>query len=115
MNRIIYLSSFQTLRTVFSFLGWIGDITGTYDLSFYFAGLFIALSGAVLVVIPMVTAFKTCKNRKFAANSKTNHAIIDVESAGKKDEGLMYSPKNVAGDFINCFDAKDKKGDIARV
>lgn len=30
------------------------DITGSYDLPFYLSGVFIALSGALLVVLPLV-------------------------------------------------------------
>lgn len=36
------------------FLGWLYDITGTYDLSFYLAGLFIAISGAILLIVPLI-------------------------------------------------------------
>lgn len=34
--------------------GWMYDITGSYDLPFYLSGVFIALSGALLVVLPLV-------------------------------------------------------------
>ena len=41
------------------------SITGSYDLSFYIAGIFIILSGAILMLLP---AFKHVKSR-MAANS----------------------------------------------
>lgn len=42
--------------------GWIYDITGTYNMSFYMAGLFIAISGVMLTIIPI---FKLCKRKVF--------------------------------------------------
>lgn len=42
--------------------GWLYDITGTYDLSFYLAGLFIALSGALLLVMPLIGLYRKCRN-----------------------------------------------------
>ncbi|KAI5652167.1 major facilitator superfamily domain-containing protein [Phthorimaea operculella] len=33
--------------------GWIYDITDSYDLSFYLAGIFIAVSGLILVILPL--------------------------------------------------------------
>ncbi|XP_011873575.1 PREDICTED: uncharacterized protein LOC105565193 [Vollenhovia emeryi] len=38
--------------------GWLYDITGTYDLSFYLAGLFIALSGILLLVMPLIGLYR---------------------------------------------------------
>ncbi|XP_071638929.1 monocarboxylate transporter 9 [Temnothorax longispinosus] len=42
--------------------GWLYDITGTYDLSFYLAGLFIALSGVLLLVMPLIGLYRKCRN-----------------------------------------------------
>ena len=33
--------------------GWIRDLTGSYDTSFYIAGVFIILSGMILVALPL--------------------------------------------------------------
>ncbi|XP_014232686.1 uncharacterized protein LOC106656306 [Trichogramma pretiosum] len=41
--------------------GWLYDITGTYDLSFYLSGLFIALSGIMLLVMPLMDCYRRCK------------------------------------------------------
>ncbi|XP_034935207.1 monocarboxylate transporter 9-like [Chelonus insularis] len=38
--------------------GWLYDITGTYDLSFYLAGFFIGLSGLLLMVMPLMEFYK---------------------------------------------------------
>ncbi|XP_043261785.1 uncharacterized protein LOC122402773 isoform X1 [Colletes gigas] len=42
--------------------GWLYDITGTYDLSFYLAGLFIALSGVLLLAMPLISLYRRCVN-----------------------------------------------------
>lgn len=46
------------------FSGWLYDITGTYDLSFYLAGLFIALSGALLLVMPLINLYRKCRGNE---------------------------------------------------
>ncbi|XP_015182480.1 PREDICTED: uncharacterized protein LOC107069563 [Polistes dominula] len=38
--------------------GWLYDITGSYDLPFYLAGFFIALSGALLLVMPLISLYR---------------------------------------------------------
>lgn len=40
--------------------GWLYDITGSYDWSFYLAGFFIALSGTMLIVMPLLDIFRRC-------------------------------------------------------
>ncbi|XP_033333700.1 monocarboxylate transporter 9 [Megalopta genalis] len=40
--------------------GWLYDITGKYDLSFYLAGLCIALSGALLLAMPLISLYRKC-------------------------------------------------------
>ncbi|XP_043585209.1 uncharacterized protein LOC122568944 [Bombus pyrosoma] len=40
--------------------GWLYDITGTYDLSFYLAGFFIALSGVLLLAMPLISLYRKC-------------------------------------------------------
>ncbi|XP_076386122.1 monocarboxylate transporter 9 [Megachile rotundata] len=42
--------------------GWLYDITGTYDLSFYLAGFFIALSGVLLLAMPLISLYRKCLN-----------------------------------------------------
>lgn len=44
--------------------GWLYDITRSYDLSFYLAGFFIALSGTMLMVMPFLDIFRRYKSRK---------------------------------------------------
>jgi MFS family permease len=43
--------------------GWLCDQTKNYNLSFYLAGLFIALSGLLLVIMPSVRLYKRCTKR----------------------------------------------------
>lgn len=45
-------------------LGWLYDITGSYDWSFYLAGFFIALSGTMLMVMPLLDMFRRCSCTK---------------------------------------------------
>lgn len=44
--------------------GWGYDWTGTYDLSFYLAGGFIIVSGALLLILPIVGGFRRYQKRK---------------------------------------------------
>lgn len=49
-------------RVLLSVSGWLYDITGTYDLSFYLAGFFIALSGVLLLAMPLISLYRKCLN-----------------------------------------------------
>ncbi|CAK9833401.1 Monocarboxylate transporter 5 [Anthophora retusa] len=42
--------------------GWLYDITGSYDLSFYLAGFFIAISGALLLPMPLISLYRKYSN-----------------------------------------------------
>ncbi|KAF4519217.1 hypothetical protein B566_EDAN015323 [Ephemera danica] len=58
--------------------GWLYDITGTYHLSFYLAGLFIALSGLLLLVVPCtkhVNKRRQCKSDTPASNGASSQFI----------------------------------------
>ncbi|XP_049857262.1 monocarboxylate transporter 13-like isoform X2 [Schistocerca gregaria] len=52
--------------------GWLYDISGSYDLSFYLAGLFIILSGLLLFVLPVC---RWCKKLKSLKNVSGNETI----------------------------------------
>jgi hypothetical protein len=43
--------------------GWVYDITGSYDLSFYLGGFFIATSGVLLMILPFVESVKSHKSK----------------------------------------------------
>lgn len=40
------------------FLGWLCDVTGNYELSFYLGGFFIAFSGLLLLVLPATKRYR---------------------------------------------------------
>ncbi|XP_065095823.1 uncharacterized protein LOC135717608 isoform X2 [Ochlerotatus camptorhynchus] len=44
--------------------GWISDIMESYNLAFYLAGLFIALSGLLLLVLPAIEEYKKYHQRR---------------------------------------------------
>ncbi|GAB0097411.1 MFS domain-containing protein [Sergentomyia squamirostris] len=54
--------------------GWIYDITGTYEWSFYLAGFFIAISGAMLVILPAVGKYKKYRALK-RQNSESKNEV----------------------------------------
>ncbi|XP_053594976.1 uncharacterized protein LOC103573997 [Microplitis demolitor] len=57
--------------------GWLYDITGTYDLSFYLAGFFIGLSGVLLMVVPLMGYYKKFFKRKNADVPRDEFAEIN--------------------------------------
>ncbi|XP_067203522.1 monocarboxylate transporter 9-like [Linepithema humile] len=58
--------------------GWLYDITGTYDLSFYLAGFFIALSGVLLLVMPLISLYrKLCRNESTEESADTDFNAIN--------------------------------------
>lgn len=44
--------------------GWISDIMESYNLSFYLAGMFIALSGLLLLILPAIGKYKKYNQRR---------------------------------------------------
>ncbi|XP_029736069.1 uncharacterized protein LOC109424102 [Aedes albopictus] len=72
--------------------GWISDIMESYNLSFYLAGMFIALSGLLLLVLPAIGKYKKYNQRRV---SKEKSAGFDgygmnnltLTTAGTKSNG----------------------------
>lgn len=62
--------------------GWLYDITGSYDLSFYLSGVFIALSGILLVVLPTVEKIQRCQKAKANNNKKSKPLSLPIEKIG---------------------------------
>ncbi|XP_069358645.1 monocarboxylate transporter 9-like [Maniola hyperantus] len=52
--------------------GWLKDITDSYDLSFYLAGVFISVSGLILLVSPLYNATRRYKNHRKSADLSAN-------------------------------------------
>ncbi|KAJ8928131.1 hypothetical protein NQ314_019357 [Rhamnusium bicolor] len=67
--------------------GWLCDITGTYDLSFYLAGLFIALSGLMLTVLPL-----TKRYRRFIQRQASSETSIEKESPKEPKLDSFFAP-----------------------
>lgn len=52
--------------------GWITDVTGNYDLAFYLSGVFIAVSGTLMLVLPVHGRYKKyCEIRRRSSERKT--------------------------------------------
>lgn len=62
---------FANITSVVWLSGWLYDITGTYNLSFYLAGLFIGISGLMLIVIPILKRY-----RRFIRERSSSEASI---------------------------------------
>lgn len=60
--------------------GWGYDLTGTYDLSFYLAGGFIILSGALLMILPVMGFNRRYQQRKASRNLEVVDEKIIVVS-----------------------------------
>ena len=75
--------------------GYISDLTGSYDLSFYIAGIFIILSGAILVLLP---AFQHVKSRLAAPNGRDS---LETGMLPKDD----YQPSRTT--FIKTKESKE--------
>ncbi|XP_063240304.1 monocarboxylate transporter 12-like [Bacillus rossius redtenbacheri] len=66
--------------------GWLRDVYGDYDMSFYLAGLFIVLCGLLLFVLPA----RRCLlgRREAATRGRSLGNILSAGDAGPKDAGL---------------------------
>lgn len=64
--------------------GYIYDVTGSYDLSFYLAGFFIAISGGLLIILPALGKYK-----KYKALKRQNS--INTGKNNEKSDDIKYS------------------------
>lgn len=55
--------------------GWVRDVTGSYDASFYVAGVFSIFSGIILVMLP---AFEHVRHRLSAGSAADSTATSDA-------------------------------------
>lgn len=60
--------------------GWGYDLTGTYDISFYFAGGFIIVSGVLLMILPILGRYRKYQQRKESRNVDCGEVKIAVVS-----------------------------------
>nr|CAD7444160.1 unnamed protein product [Timema bartmani] len=57
--------------------GWLYDISGDYDMSFYLSGLFIVLCGALLIILPAMKWYRQFKQHraKTVAKAKAKRSL----------------------------------------
>lgn len=87
----------STKRVLLSVSGWLYDITGTYDLSFYLAGFFIALSGVLLLAMPLISLYRKCLNgsrkeeadKDFANMNRVWTSIKDDWCTGRGNSSII--------------------------
>ena len=70
--------------------GWIYDITRTYDLSFYLSGIFIALSGVFLFILPSVKRYRRFKSLQ-TKNTKTANVFKIPTTKSPKFHSVFMS------------------------
>lgn len=64
-------------------LGGLFDITQSYNLSFYLAGFFIALSGLLLFVHPIIKKITQYRRRRKLLNNHKNKILIIASNCKK--------------------------------
>lgn len=64
-------------------LGWISDETGNYDMSFYIAGIFIAISGGLLFILPAVNKFKRYQEKQLQKKQSNQVTVADKYPANQ--------------------------------
>ncbi|GBP76819.1 Monocarboxylate transporter 9, partial [Eumeta japonica] len=63
----------QFMRCVFDTAGWLYDVTASYDLSFWLAGVFIGLSGLMMCVLPAHRRLCRGRERRSAPDPANGH------------------------------------------
>lgn len=69
--------------------GWITDLTGNYDLAFYLAGFFIAISGLLMLILPARGRMK-----KYRAGRRSTVEGKDDDDNDDDDEDDDYDNDN---------------------
>lgn len=65
----------QILKCIFCFSGWISDVEGNYDTSFYCSGIFYALSGLVMLFI-YLPIFKNTRRAGKSLHESTDQETV---------------------------------------
>lgn len=84
--------------------GWIRDLTGNYTLAFYLAGLFISISGLIMMFLPMRKSMR--KYRKFRRRNT---------SGEDDDEGSSEDEQGTDVDIEKCEPTKAIKSKVTEV
>lgn len=66
--------------------GWIRDMTGNYTLAFYLSGLFIAISGLIMMFLPVRGRFR--KYRKFRRRNISGEVSSDDDDEEDDEDEL---------------------------
>lgn len=77
--------------------GWITDVTGNYDLAFYLAGFFIAISGLLMTILPV--RGKMRKYREIRRNTTEERAADDGDEDDNNDN---------VNDYVNDDDIEQR-------
>lgn len=73
--------------------GWITDYTGSYDLAFYLAGVFIAVSGVLMIILPAHGKYKKyCELRRKSSEQKSSYSEQQSSSQTDVENNLSPSP-----------------------
>jgi len=70
--------------------GWLYDITGSYGLSFYLSGLFIAISGLLLLILPAIQKYQSLRQRY-------KHHPLNGSAAEAGNAGNVAISKSLSG------------------
>lgn len=73
--------------------GWVYDVTSTYDLSFYLAGVFIGISGLIMCILPLYGRAR--KYRKIRKRQQQTSGSIMCDEAPKLENGDLKKNGNL--------------------
>lgn len=75
--------------------GWISDLNDNYDYAFYFAGVFIAISGLLMLILPARGKIKKYRRKKHLGNSEDDGDESDDEEDDEYNdiEKQIVAPK----------------------
>lgn len=79
--------------------GWITDLTGNYDLAFYLAGVFIAISGLLMIILPARGKLRKYRAVRRSMTERRNDDDDDDDNDGDEDDD---------GDYENVGDVEQR-------
>lgn len=95
--------------------GWLTDLTGTYDLAFYLSGFFIAVSGALMFILPVHSKVKKYQQlRRQRSDDRDAEAQRRVDNSSSNGGGCNGGGAMAGGKmFGDCFARKDAASVLA--
>ena len=87
-------------------IGWLSDLTGSYDAAFYVAGALIIVSGLMLGMIPCVRYYQK-RHRRHHSDTESSSDDSSDDDVFSADTSAVVNGRKLNGSFLASIARKD--------